>query len=159
MKPAVRLFCVVLPVLAGCTTALQGPAANLHATATPDPVAPAVRVVPQPAPGPLLAPGRWRAWIPRQVQSNGDVTEGHWLDLSLEAPIVEVIEPVLPAPRAPKTQLGRKDLVAPAAKPVSHVPQVPLAPPGGLQGLIPQAGQGLLQGPRLPSPLRPVGGP
>ena len=62
----------------------HGPEADLHAIATPDPTLP-------PTPG---APTGARAHarhgplaglIPRQVQPTGDVTEGHWLDFSLEA--------------------------------------------------------------------------
>src|SRR5256886_4826713 len=65
--------------LTACTAPLQGPEADLHAIATPDPVPQVVRPVPQPAPGPPPAQGHFRAWVPRQVQPNGDTVEGHWI--------------------------------------------------------------------------------
>ena len=78
--PLLTLLLATLPLTA-CTAALTGPEADLHAIATPDPVPHAVRPAPHPAPGPTPGTGRWRAWVPRQVQPTGDVTEGHWLEL------------------------------------------------------------------------------
>ena len=146
-------------LLTACTAALTGPEADLHALATPDPVPTAVRPVPQPAPGPTPGAGRWRAWVPRLVQPNGDVTEGHWLDLSLDPPAVDVLEPVTPIPRAPKTHVGAK---RPAAPPTPV--QTP-APPALTPTPVLPSGLGLARGPgptsrwRVPFPRLPLGGP
>jgi hypothetical protein len=139
-RPLLPLLLATL-LLTACTAALTGPDADLHALATPDSTPPVVRVVPQPAPGPTPGTGRWRAWVPRQVQPNGDVTEGHWLDLSLDPPALEVMEPVTPMPRAPKTPVGAKRPSAP--------------PPPSSQTPAPAA---LLPTPVLPSGLVPPEG-
>src|SRR5712691_11461477 len=101
------VLCVLL--LVGCSVPLQGPPADLAALATPDPIPPAVaRTIPQPPPGPVLATGQFRAWVPRQTQSNGDTVDGHWQTISLTPPLVEGLEPAMPMPRAPKTHVVAK---------------------------------------------------
>jgi len=135
MSRHLLLLTVVMIPLAACAP-LHGKDAHLHDIATPDPPPAPVRAVPQPPPGPLLAHGQFRAWIPREVAPNGDVTDGHWLELSLEPPPV-VLEPVQPMPRAPKTHVGRKPRpTADAAPPAQaeapqslRVQRVPLTVP------------------------------
>jgi hypothetical protein len=157
-RPLLPLLLATL-LLTACTAALTGPDADLHALATPDSTPPVVRVVPQPAPGPTPGTGRWRAWVPRQVQPHGDVTEGHWLDLSLEAPVVDVLEPVTPMPRAPKTPVGAKRPASPPPPVQTSVPAVltptPILPSGLVlpeEQLTPRLG-------RVPFPRPPLGGP
>jgi hypothetical protein len=158
---AFRCLCLCLTVLplAACTAPLHGPEADLQAIATPDPGPQAVRALPQPAPGPPPGPGRWRAWIPRQVQPNGEVTEGHWLELSLEAPAVDVLEAVTPMPRAPKTHVGARHPASPQA-PV----QTPMSPaliptPVLPSGLVPLESQVSPRIGRGPFSRPPLGGP
>jgi len=140
---------LALSTCSACTAPLQGPEANLHAIATPDPVPQVLRAVPQAAPGPTPGTGRWRAWVPRQVQPNGDVTEGHWLELSLESPAAEFLEPVTPMPRAPKTHFGAKS-PAQAQQQLPGQPQtVPQATP------TPVLPSGLLRGSQA-SPVRSI---
>jgi hypothetical protein len=160
MTPRLLLTILLLSCTA-CTPPLQGPEADLHAIATPDPVPQAVCTVPppapQPAPGPTPGVGRWRAWVPRQVQPNGDVTEGHWLDLGLDPPIVEVLEPVTPMPRAPKTHLGAKPTAAPstASAPGAHASTpTPVLP----SGLTPPEAQRMLRVPHVPLAVPGLGG-
>jgi hypothetical protein len=89
-----------LLVLTACQP-LQGPPVDLATIATPDPLPEPVR----PAyVTPASTPGTFRAWIPRQVTPEGDVTEGHWLALTLAPPVLEGLEPEKPMPRAPKGQ-------------------------------------------------------
>ena len=157
-RPLLTLLLATLPLTA-CTAALTGPEADLHAIATPDPTPPAVRAVPHPVPGPTPGTGRWRAWIPRQVQPTGDVTEGHWLDLSLDPPAVDVLEPVTPMPRAPKTHVGGK---RPAAPPTPvQVPAPPALTPTPVlpSGGVPPDGQAPPRVGRVPFPPMPLGGP
>jgi hypothetical protein len=105
-----RLTLLAACLLPACASQrLEGPPHDLHALATPEPM-PVMR----PAPAPSLAPGRWRAWVPPQTTSNGDRSEGHWLDLPLAPPQVEVLAPTAPMPRAPKTpNAAAKPVVAP----------------------------------------------
>jgi hypothetical protein len=81
---------------------LQGSPVDLATIATPDPIAELVR--PALPLTPASAPGTFRAWIPRQVTPEGDITEGHWLGLTLAPPVLEGLEPDKPMPRAPKGQ-------------------------------------------------------
>jgi hypothetical protein len=152
-----------LCMLALCTLSLpacaplKGPEVDLHELATPDPVPGLVRQVPQPPPGPPTGNGRWRAWIPRQVTSEGDATEGHWLDLRTDPPVVEVIEPVKPMPRAPKAHLGAPQGPPrpPAQTPAPSVPAVSLVPSGATV----QEGLSTHQVQRIPLSRSPLGGP
>jgi hypothetical protein len=156
--PLLTLLLTTLPLTA-CTAALTGPEADLHTIATPDPTTPVVRAVPQPVSGPTPSTGRWRAWVPRQVQPNGDVTEGHWLDLSLDAPVIEVLEPVMPMPRAPKTPVGAR---RPASPPMPvQTPALPALTPTPVlpSGLVPPNGQAPPRVGRLPVPRTPQGEP
>jgi len=97
---------------------LEGPPHDLHAIATPEPI-PVVR----PAPGPSLAAGRWRAWVPPQTTSAGDRIEGHWLDLPLAPPPAEVLAPTAPMPRTPHTPRAAAKPAAPTTG--AAVPAVP----------------------------------
>src|SRR5262249_29209092 len=100
-----RLWLLVLVSVSlwGCVKPLQGPEADLAATAAPDPAPPppAPRVPPALPAGPVLGAGEFKAWVPPQVQPNGDRIEGHWLVISLTPPASETMEPVTPMPRAP----------------------------------------------------------
>jgi hypothetical protein len=153
-RPLLPLLVVMLPLTA-CTAALTGPEADLHALATPGPTPQAVRPMPSPTPGPTPGTGRWRAWVPRHVQLNGDVTEGHWLDFSLEAPAVEVLEPVTPMPRAPKTPVGAKRPTSPQ----TTVPTALLPTPVLPSGVVPPEGQTPPRIGRVPFLRTPLGGP
>ena len=148
-----RTLVLLTGALTACTAPLQGPEADLHAMATPDPVPQVVRPVPQPAPGPIPAQGHFRAWVPPQVHPNGDTVEGHWIIVSTTPPAVEVLEPATPMPRAPHSHLG----VKPPAPQSPQVPisQMPLPTPVMPSGLVSPDGQGLLRAPRV-SPLRPT---
>jgi hypothetical protein len=157
--PLLPLVLALLPLTA-CTAAITGPDADLHALATPDPSPAAVRPSPHPVPGPIPGTGRWRAWVPRQVQPTGDVTEGHWLDLSLEAPTVEVLEPATPMPRAPRTPVGAKRPAAPTPPPSQTPAPAALLPTPILpSGLVPPDGQAAPRGGRMPVPRTLQGEP
>ena len=156
-----RLLILALGTLSlmACTAPLQGPEADLHAIATPDPVPQVVRTVPTPPPGPTPEQGQFRAWVPREVAPNGDSIEGHWITVSTTPPVVEVLEPVNPIPRAPKPHLGATGRMERPQSPVQVQPQasgqapvLPATPslsglPGGLGGQDPQRP---LRVPRLP---------
>ncbi len=135
--------------LTACTAPLQGPEADLHAIATPDPVPQVVRTVPQPAPGPSPEQGHFRAWVPRQVQPNGDEVDGHWMTVSPTPPPTETLEPVKPMPRAPKTVVGAKPSAPPQPQGPAQPQMVPQATP------TPVLPTGLLRGGQ-PSPLRSI---
>lgn len=146
--------------LSACAS-LEGPPADLHQLATPDPQLPAVRTVVQPAPGPTPGVGRWRAWLPTQRTPTGDVVEGHWLELSTEPPVVvETLEPVKPLPRAPKVAFGKAQ-----PPPSSHPPVAPslaVAPPPPVvspQPVLPEGLGSVPRGVRSLSPRTPLGGP
>ena len=156
--PLLTLLLATLPLTA-CTAALTGPEADLHAIATPDPVPHAVRPAPHPAPGPTPGTGRWRAWVPRQVQPTGDVTDGHWLELRLDPPAVDVLEPVTPMPRAPKTHVGGKRPAAPPTPVQIPVPSALTPTPVLPSGLVPPDGQAPPRVGRVPFPPTPLGGP
>jgi len=138
--------------LAACTAPLQGPAVDMAQVATPDPVPVVERPVSPPLPA--VGPGRWRAWVPRQVQPNGDTTDGHWLEISLTPPPVEMLEPVKPIPRAPKPHLGVKQPTAPQPQTPHTATVTPVLP----SGLLQQDGQAALRLQRTPTPRLPVGG-
>jgi hypothetical protein len=138
-----RMVTVVLlsSTLGACTPVIHGPPATLHTIAAPDPVTPEVQVtvvtLPTPA-GPTPGQGQWRAWMPTQVQPNGDITEGHWMTLSLDAPTLTVITPVHPMPRAPKPVLTPKQPVL--KRSMAQTP--PMMSPQGTPDLaLPQGGQ------------------
>ena len=125
-------------LLSACASPrLEGPPQDLHALATPEPL-PVVR----PAPVPPVAAGRWRVWVPPQTTRSGDRIEGHWLDLPLAPPQVDVLAPPAPMPRAPKT-------LRPAPKPA--------APPAGAPSLA-AAPTSAAPALRLPHALRPIPG-
>jgi hypothetical protein len=135
------LFLTLLTVtLTGCQTPLQGPEADLHAIATPDPVRQDAHFLPKSPPGPTPDQGQFRAWVPRDVSPNGDISEGHWLIISTTPPAVEMVEPARPMPRAPKLHIAPKP-AAPSAPQVpvqpQAIPQVtptPMLPTGALRG-------------------------
>jgi hypothetical protein len=156
--PLLTLLLATLPLTA-CTAALTGPEADLHAIATPDPTPPLLRPVSPPAPDPTPGTGRWRAWIPRHVQPTGDVTEGHWLDFSLVPPAVDVLGPVTPMPRAPKTPVGAKRPAAPQTPVPTPAPPALLPTPVLPSGLVSPEGQAPPRVGRVPFPPTPLGGP
>ena len=145
------LAAVLLPACA--SQRLEGPPRDLHQLATPDP-APVVHSAPMP--GPSVAPGRWRAWVPPQTTVAGDITAGHWIDLTLAPPRVDVGTPTAPMPRAPKTPSG-----APKPAPQTGTPAQPATPsvsapaPAQPIGVAP-ATVTRVPTPRLPQALRHV---
>lgn len=145
---------LVATTLSACAP-LQGPLADLHQVATPDPPPPAARPVLTTVPP--LGPGRWRTWIPPQTAPNGDVTEGHWLELSSAPPVVEVLEPVKPLPRAPKVTFGKAQ-VSPAAATQPPAPSSPPAPVSP-QPVLPEGLGQVSRGLRTPAPRPLLGGP
>lgn len=95
-------------LLVQCTPVLQGPPVDVATLGKPDlspEPAPAPRTAPTPASMPPIATGAIRAWMPRTVSPNGDVTDGHYLDISPAAPRQEVTAPDKPIPRPPKGAL------------------------------------------------------
>jgi len=129
----------------GCMKPIEGPPVDLVAIAAPDPL-PSPPPAPKPAPGPQPSAGRWRAWIPRQVAPNGDVTEGTWLELSASPPTLESVEPSLPLPRAPKAPMVKKPVQPPSSPPVP-----PLPPPPPMLPALPGLGRPPL--PTTPPPF------
>jgi hypothetical protein len=136
------LAAVVLPACA--SQRLEGPPQDLHQLATPAPP-PVVR--PASVPAPTAAPGRWRAWVPPQTTAAGDIMEGHWIDLTLAPPRVDVGTPAAPMPRAPKTPSGAPKTTPPAAP----APAAPGQPVGGAPATVTR-----VPTPRLPHVLRHV---
>ena len=114
------------------------------------------RIASQPAPGPTPEQGHFRAWVPREVAPNGDMIDGHWITVSTTPPALEVLEPMQPMPRAPKTHVGAKSPTqSPAQTPTSQATlPTPLLP----SGLLPHDGQGTLRTPRMPLPRALLGG-
>jgi hypothetical protein len=143
------LAAVLLPACA--SQRLEGPPSDLHQLATPAP-APVVRLAP--VPGPSVAPGRWRAWVPPQTTAAGDITAGHWIDLTLAPPRVDVVAPAAPMPRAPKTLSGSPKPAPQAGTPAQPAPS-PVSTPAPAQpvGVTP-ATVTHVPTPRLPQALR-----
>jgi hypothetical protein len=148
-----RFALVPLLLLSACAGPLQGPKADLAQIAAPDPVPVAVPAKASLAPA-LADPNRWRAWVPRQVQPNGDVVEGHWMTVSLTPPKEEVLEPARPIPRAPKVSAALGAKTTHPAPGTQHVPVLQGIPPApqfsqGFKGIpsfqVPQAAQPALQ--------------
>lgn len=105
-----------------CTTTLQGDPVDLAAVATPPVVQmPAPTGPPASQPGVNVGRAIFRAWIPREVLANGDVTEGHFVEVSPLAPAEDVVVPAVHIPRAPKH-------VSPTPKMTTKV-RTPQAPP------------------------------
>jgi hypothetical protein len=140
MRQRLLLFALALSTCTACTRPLQGPAADLHAIATPDPVAQSSRALPQPLPGPTPEQGSFRAWVPPQTSANGDQVQGHWLVISNTPPALETTEPAKPMPRAPKTHFGAK---SPAQAPPQMPAQPQPVPPATPTPVLPT---GLLRG-------------
>lgn len=92
------LLIVLLCLVLGCTGVIQGPPVNLEEVATPARIqeTPALR---QPAAPPRR--GTFRAWVPRETKANGDVIEGHELEIGTASTTPEAIEPPRTIPRAP----------------------------------------------------------
>lgn len=131
-------FCTALTLVGitalagGCAGRLEGPVADLPEIAAPIP--PPSLPKPQ-AWEPPPSKGGLRLWVPPHTTADGEVIEGHWVETSASPPKVEVIEPALPIPRAPKPQF----------KPAKQVPPKSPAPPS--VGLAPyQQDQGAPQG-------------
>lgn len=87
--------------------------------------------VPPPPPPPVVetppaGPEQWRAWVPRRVLPNGDVVDGHYINLSLTEPPLEVLEPAKPMPRVPHGAPLKMGQPIPAQK--STGPQLPPTP-------------------------------
>jgi hypothetical protein len=108
--------------LVGCQAIQQGPPLELADVAVPTVVREAVQQREQQLreefareraqhaptatiPPPSLAPvsrDSFRMWVPRVVTGNGDVYEGHYVDVSEKAPQKELRKPDYEIPMAPK---------------------------------------------------------
>jgi len=154
-----RFWMILLPTLwiagllgwvlffAGCSPLLQGEPIDLAQVATP----PVVRT-PPPLPGtsPVVdvSRARERAWVPREVFPNGDTVEGHYLEVSPQAPDEEAIAPAVHVPRAPKQVFSApkastkvRTLPAPSPEPPLASPQVlPYVPQPGVNVTVPLHG-------------------
>lgn len=101
MRKSHGLYLLAVLALAGCTTTLRGDPVDLHTIAQPEPE-------PQPPPPvvPLLpaltTEQAWRIWVPRQAAQDGSTSEGHWVELPRNGPQLQLTEPRLTIPRAPK---------------------------------------------------------
>ncbi len=135
--------------LAGCSGLLQGEPIDLATVATP-PVAqgpPTPSLLPPPPPPPDLSRAQFRAWVPREVLANGDAIEGHYLEVSPQAPAEEAIAPAVHVPRAPrqvvpKAPTGTKvrTLPAPLPEPAQPLQAVPYVSQPGVGVTIPLHG-------------------
>lgn len=111
--------------LVACAKPLEGPPIDLETVATPDPVPAAAVPVVLPALGPSANAGEWKAWVPPQVQPNGDRVEGHWIVIQRTPPAAEVLEPTPVIPRGPKPQFGAKPVRPQAPAPQAGKTDVP----------------------------------
>jgi hypothetical protein len=103
-----RLVFLGSTFLVGCAGVQQGPPVeDLAAVAVPKVVDDAKKAAApdaapaHPAPPPGVRPG-FKVWIPRLVTLNGDVHEGHYVDVSDKAPQKELAKPDYEIPKAPK---------------------------------------------------------
>ena len=127
----VLMLCCVL--LTSCTPApVVGPAVNLQTVLTPDPLSQAPAPLP-PTPTTAAPANTFRSWAPRQVTPNGDIETGHWVDVSKQPPAVEVQEPPIPFPRAPRATFA-------TSKPSRGTtqPTRPAVPPAPVEQALPQ---------------------
>ena len=130
-----RLGALVSLALTGCTAMQQGPPIELVDVAVPKVVSD-VALTPKPAliPPPAVLPASrssFKAWIPRRVTPNGDVHEGHYVEVSDKAPQKELTKPDYEIPKAPK-QLYRPQVkkdTSPSQGSPSVPPPSPFPPP------------------------------
>ena len=155
------ILCAVCAVaiffLGGCVGLQQGAPVDAAALAVPKVVEDAKKPT---EPTPELKeevqrptrPARngFKAWIPRHVTANGDIHEGHYVDVSDKAPQKELMKPDYDVPKAPK-QIYRPPATATGSTTASPLrPQVqqpslqqhpwlqqPLSPQPALQGGLP----------------------
>lgn len=127
-----RPLLLALPFLMlSCTPAPYRDAdVNLKELTQPQSVAQPLPV-PPPTPPPVVetmppGPEQWRAWVPRRVLPNGDVVDGHYINLSLTEPPLEVLEPVKPMPRVPHGAPLKLKPPEPVQR--SSAPQLPPTP-------------------------------
>ena len=97
---------VLLPciVFVSCAAIQQGPPIELADVAVPTVVQerpPLTLPVPPPASLPRVRDA-FKMWVPRFVTANGDVYEGHYVDVSDTAPQKELTKPDYEIPKAPK---------------------------------------------------------
>ena len=136
--------------LVSCTATLRDEPHDLEVISTPPAAlipAPLPPVVALPAPVSTI----FRAWIPRDVSPNGDVVEGHYVEigtapLTPEAVALPYSIPRVPRQPSPASGAGSKVRYPPKAP---EVPQPAELPPGqlppwaqGLPGMPPQMGGG-----------------
>lgn len=127
----------LLPLVVGlmsCSQPFRDADIDLKQLTQPDPVpsvqpiAPSPVLVPPAAPRGVVPGGAWRAWVPRVVGANGDVIEGHYVEMSATAPAVEVLQPAKPMPRVPRStfpKAGSSVAVQVPSVPVMSAPQGP----------------------------------
>lgn len=115
---------LLVAVLGGCAGAQEGPPVELADIAVPKVVSDAAKS-PPPAPPLALSVHRdgFRAWIPRVVSPNGDVIEGHYVEVSDKAPTKELTPPDYLIPKAPK-QIYRPPVKREAVSTPSQAPLV-----------------------------------
>ena len=164
-------FLLLLTLCTSCSSAYHGERIELRKVAMPDTVldaekAPAAKLSTPSLPPPMpSSPRPWRAYISPRVSANGDVIEGHYLEISTTAPQPEAMPPAKILPRAPLVQYQRQ--------PQPHGPQVnapgipqqqPQMPPQQ-RGQSPVMPYGYQQGPSGPfrqsfqGPMLPQPGP
>jgi hypothetical protein len=120
-------------LLASCQGAYRGEPVNLKEVAVPHGPPPVAQPPPPPAPTVPPSVPTWRAWIPRQVSTNGDVIEGHYVEISPTPPAVQSLAPAKILPRAPQVVYPKPPslIQAPAGiTPTQTLPQAPRPLPG-----------------------------
>lgn len=113
-------------VLVGCDAIQQGPPIELAPLVTPTVLTETPPPPPAPPPpSPSTLRTGFKVWVPRHVTRNGDVYEGHFIDVSDKAPSKELIKPDYEVPKTPK------QVYRPAAKPPASgaSPRSSQAPP------------------------------
>lgn len=103
--PLLRVMLVGTMVwLPGCTGIQQGPPVDLAKAAEPTVVSDPPPSPPTPPPSPPTPAPRqgFKVWIPRVVTPNGDVHDGHYVELSDKAPQKELRKPDYDIPKVPR---------------------------------------------------------
>ena len=155
---------VLVSMLSGCTV-VPGPEVGVKEVMKP-PVLDTPAPLPAPAVPSVQAPGAIGVWVPRKVQPNGDVVEGHYRFVSEQAPREESLEPDRILPLAPRPSYQPKKAAPKVQVPVDQFPLAPPPlsdgtaplPPSALGGGVPPW-SGLPTGHGVPVMLPPQGAP
>lgn len=128
-------------LLTRCATMELGEKVDLGEIATPDNVkeTAALKAPAQPVLPAYATPGTFKLWKPRAVSANGDVVEGHFVEVSAQEAKEEVVPYEKFIPRAPKNsprivQSSRK--AGRTEPPVTPEPPLPVPTPPS-QGSMP----------------------